>query len=230
MKKELLLFLTTNYPIDRCNKNLLENKDNLFNIVKILSEYDFDDYITNIIQDTINKYGTRGYGYWIWKSYYILQELKQLNENDILVSLDTHCTTNGLKKYFNKLIKKLNKQPVIIAKLGFDEYSYTTTKLRKYIEEYLNYQFTDQQLETAQYEGGIVFIRNCEESRKFIEQWFTIMVSHIEYITDIYNKDKNNHPSFIDNRHDQSVVSLLYKFYNYITPDYLTWDLMHKND
>ena len=47
--KELLLFLTSNYPIERVNKELLENKYNLFDNVKLLNENDLDSNITKII-------------------------------------------------------------------------------------------------------------------------------------------------------------------------------------
>ena len=76
MKKELLLFCTSNYF--RVNNDLIHNKYNLFDKVKLLSEYDLDDNIKNIINTIINKYGIRGYGYWIWKPYLILQELNNL--------------------------------------------------------------------------------------------------------------------------------------------------------
>lgn len=228
MKKELLLFLTSNYPIERVNKKLLDNNYNLFDEIKLLNEYDLDEYISNIINSLIEKHGNKGYGFWIWKSYLIMNELNKLNDNDILVHLDMHCIDNNLKNKFDDIIDKLNYQPVIIGTAGFNDYMYTSTKLRNQIETYLNYKFTEEQLNYTQYEGGLIFIRNCEESRKFVKQWFDIMISNLEYITDIYNTDNDNHYSFVENRHDQSVVSLLYKFYNYITPDYLNWDFMNK--
>ena len=61
--KELLLFLTSNYPIERVNKELLENKYNLFDNVKLLNENDLDSNITKIINFIKFNYGERGYGY-----------------------------------------------------------------------------------------------------------------------------------------------------------------------
>ena len=52
------------------------------------------------------------------------------------------------------------------------------------------------------------------------------MKNNIDAITDIYNNDKNNHITFIDNRHDQSVCSLLAKYYKINNLD-ITWKTMH---
>ena len=229
MKKELLLFLTTDYwQTWRINNNLLKNQYNLFDEVKLLNENDLDSYIKSIINNIMSTYDLRGYGYWIWKPYIILQELNKLQENDILVHLDMHCIDDNLKDKFNDIINNLQNQPIIIGTAGFNDLMYTTTKLKEYIESYLNYQFTYNQLCDIQYEAGIIFIKNCIESRKFIKLWLDIMISNIKCITDFYNNDKNNHHTFIENHHDQSVASLLYKFYNYKTPDYLTWNFMNK--
>lgn len=229
MKKELLLFCSSNYF--NINENLIKNRYNLFDEVKLLNENDLDNYIKKIVNDIITKYDKKGYGYWIWKSYIILQELNVLNDDDILVFLDIHCIDDNLKNKFDDIINKLQHQPVIIGKLGYNDLIYTTSKLRKHVEKYLNYKFTDDQLNNIQYEGGLIFVRNCQQSRTFIEQWFNIMLSGIEYITNIYNDDAENHHTFIENRHDQSVVSLLYKYYNFKTPVYLDWNFMNiKND
>ncbi len=232
MKKELLLFLTSNYPIERVNKDIIKNKYNLFDEIKLLNENDLDDYIKPIVESNIIKYHNdnyplRGYGYWIWKPYIILQELNKLQEGDILVYLDVHCIDDNLKDKFNDIIDKLQYQSIIIGTAGFNDYMYTTTKLRQHIEHFLNYKFTIEQLNDTQYEAGIIFIRNCVNSHNFIKQWFDIMMSNLDCITDIYDNDSENHETFIANRHDQSVISLLYKFYNYMTPDYLNWDFMH---
>ena len=39
------------------------------------------------------------------------------------------------------------------------------------------------------------------------------MLTGIEYISDAHNKDTDNDPTFQENRHDQSCLSLLYKYY-----------------
>jgi len=228
MKKELLLFLTSNYNIDRVNNDLIENKYNLFDKVKLLNENDLDNYIKPIVENNIEKYGLRGYGYWIWKPYIILQELNKLNEGDILVHLDMHCHLNVIKNYFNDIINELNNQSIILGNVGFNDLMYTTAKLRKHVEKKLNRIFTDKQLNDVQYESGIQFIKNTKFSRNFIKTWFDLMLSGLDYVSDIYNNDNENDETFIENRHDQSVISLLYKYYNLKCFKYLNWDNLNK--
>ena len=150
MKKELLLFLTSNYPTERINQNLINNEFSLFDEVKLLNENDLDDYIKPIVENNIKKYGhdgngypLRGYGYWIWKPYIILQELNKLQDGDILVHLDIHCHLNIIKDKFEDIINELNNQSIILGNCGYNDNMYTTTKLREYVEEYLNYKFTE---------------------------------------------------------------------------------------
>ena len=52
-------------------------------------------------------------------------------------------------------------------------------------------------------------------------------MSNIDCITNIYNDDSENHETFKSNRHDQSVISLLYKYYKYETPEYINYEFMH---
>lgn len=223
MMKKLLLFLTSNYSIDRINNDLIKNKYNLFDEVKLMNENDLDNYIKPIVESNIEKYGLRGYGYWIWKPYIILQELNKLQEDDILVHLDIHCHLNIIKDKFNDIINELNDQSIILGNCGFNDYIYTTTKLRKYIERYLNYKFTKDELNKCQYESGIQFIRNTKFSRNFIKTWFDLMLNGLDYVSDMYNNDKSNHKTFVENRHDQSVISLLYKYNKLKYIDYLGW-------
>lgn len=225
MKKELILFCSSNYT--NIKEELIQNRYKLFDIVNLLNENDLDDNIKSIIDNIIKQYGERGYGYWVWKPYIILQELNKLNEGDILVHLDIHCIDDNLKDKFNEIINLLNDQPIILGIGGQNDYIYTSTKLRNHIENYLHYKFTPNQLLEYQYEGGLVFIKNCDKSKHFFKQWFDIMIDDFKYVTDSFNDDKDNHFTFISNRHDQSVASLLYKYNNYKTPIYLDWEFMN---
>ena len=231
MNTKLLLFCSTNYHNEKFNKNLVNNEYNLFNEIKLLTENDLDPYITSIVKNNMKLYGynyaNRGYGYWLWKPYIILQELNNMEDNDILVHLDMHCKLNIVKDKFNDIINELNNQSIILGISGYNDLKYTTTKLRKQIELMLNYKFTNDQLLETQYESGIQFIKNCDFSRKFIKEWFDLMLNNQEYISDVHNNDDDNDISFVENRHDQSVISLLYKYYKLNTPSYLDWEIFH---
>ena len=226
MKKELLLFCSSNYK--NVNNDLIINKYNLFDEVKLLTENDLDNNIKSIVESNIKKYGIRGYGYWIWKPYIILQELNKLKEGDIVVHLDIHANLEYLKDNFDKIINELDNQSIILGYPGQNDLEYTTYKLRKYVEDKLKYKFTNKELKSFQYESGIQFIKNTEFSKNFIKTWYDLMINGLDYISDMYNNDKTNHKSFVENRHDQSVISLLYKYYKLKLYEYLTWENFNK--
>lgn len=224
MKKELLLFCSSNYT--NVNNDLLINKYKLFDKVNLLNENDLDDYIKGIINNIIDKYGIRGYGYWIWKPYIILQELNKLNNGDILVHLDCHCKLDKIKNNFESIVNQLNKDKLIIAINGTNDLSHTTTKLKEAVEDEMNYKFSLEELGSFQYEAGILFIKKCDFTINFFTKYLDIMMNHIDVITDIYNNDESNYKDFIENRHDQSVCSLLAKYYK-VNNFNITWELLH---
>lgn len=224
MKKELILFCSSNYK--NINDDLIANKYKLFNKVNLLNENNLDDYITHIINDIIEQYGIRGYGYWIWKPYIILQKLKELNKGDILVHLDCHCKLDKIKDNFNSIIKRLSKDKLIIAINGANDLLYTTTKLKEAVEDEIDYKFSLEELGSFQYEAGILFIKKCDFTINFFTKYLYIMMNHIDVITDIYNNDESNYKDFIENRHDQSVCSLLAKYYK-VNNFNITWELLH---
>ena len=73
--------------------------------------------------DFYNKYKQildlpRGGGYWIWKPYFIKTYLDKLNDNDILVYIDSGCTINkNNKKEFDRYIEIVKNHTTGI--LGF---------------------------------------------------------------------------------------------------------------
>ena len=187
-----------------------------------MNENDLDDYIKPIVKHIIDNYGRnggwigRGYGYWIWKPYLILKELKSLNEGDILAYFDIHIHFDKIKYQYDEILNVLenDEHHMIIAKGYFNDFMFTTTYLKNIVEKELNYKFTEDQLLEFQREAGIIFVKKCDFTIKFFEQYFNIMANHIDAITDDHNQDIDNHSTFIENRHDQSVCTLLAKYYN----------------
>lgn len=228
-------FLSTNSDYSRVNDNFFNGKYNhLFDNINILNENNLDDYIKSVIYDIFKKYNNcsvfpkRGYGYWIWKPYLIMKELEQINNNDILVHLDMHCYLENVENQFNNIVKKLNEldKPLLIGWCG-DEYNdltMTSKPLRNYIESQLNYKFSNEDLLKRQVEAGIIFLRKNDFIVNLIKQWFELMLNGMNYVSDMYNDKQYNHPEFSgNNRHDQSVLSLLCKYYNIDSYEPFDW-------
>ena len=234
--KKLFIFITSNFDKSRINKNFLDGTYNhLFDEIKILNENDLDNYIKPIIDNIMQKYGNRGYGYWIWKSYIIMKELEQMNENDILVHLDSHCYLENIEDRFDDIINNLNnlEKPIMVGWCAeeFTDLNMTSKPLREYIEKYFNFKFSKELLEKPQVEAGILFMRKNDFVVTLIKQWFDIMLNGMDYVSDMYINKKYNHPEFHGNRHDQSVLSLLCKYYNIdVTKEFDWWTFNHFGD
>ena len=151
----------------------------------------------------------RGNGYWLWKPYFILKTFKEkLIEGDYLIYTDagilyidtTYKIINFLKEQnaemwaiqLNDCVeKKYTKRDAFIL-LGADSPFYTDTNM---------------------YMAGIQVYRKSKFTEKFLEELLYYSQDK-RIITDEPNiLGKQNYEEFIDNRHDQSVFSLLIKKY-----------------
>lgn len=233
MNINLLTFCSSNYVI---NKNIVPNEAkslNIFNNIFALNENDLDKEIYNVIQTRIKKYGERLYGYSSWRPYLILKYLNQINDNDILVYMDSDFISlneniNVTNTYILNVIDRLKNNKIGIIGQGGEgsnDLLYTTYKLRKCVEKYLNYEFSFEELNNWQYASGLIFIRKCKKSIEIIKLWNEILQNNFELVTDIHNNDKDNYDGFIDNRHEQSIWSLLCKYYHIESTDIPIYDI-----
>ena len=154
----------------------------------------------------------RGGGYWIWKPYIIYSTLKALNNNDILVYTDSGSyipnyafTKNKMKEYFDR-VRNYDKG-LICLRNNHDERLYCKGDIFEYFGVYNEKRYTH----SRQHSGGrLHVIRKCSYSMNFYKKWWDIAQEHPEFFDDSPST-KENLPGFIENRHDQSVWSLLCK-------------------
>lgn len=167
-------------------------------------------------------FGSRGYGYWCWKPQVILQVFEKMEKGDVLQYTDTGCHLNAkgrdrLLEYFQ--ITKDSESGVLAFRsrskdelnvgdtfLDYNDLNYTKMDL-------LHYFGVDQDHKLArkpQYGGTICFIRKDSHTEKFLKDWLLVFEEHF-HLADDSQSVLPNHPEFIENRHDQSIFSLLCK-------------------
>lgn len=163
----------------------------------------------------IQKYGSwieankRGYGYWIWKSYLVKSFLEKLEFGDFLIYLDSGCeiNKNAGKRYFDYL--KLAAE----SSLGLVCFSTMSTE-RKFdkgdVLDALDMRDDAKALNSAQIMGGMMVICKKESSVALVKKWFDLVHNHLSLVDDSPSVSPNLE-GFIENRHDQSVFSLLIK-------------------
>jgi len=182
---------------------------NWFNTIEIYEPEKLTHEFKNKYNDILSM--KRGGGYWIWKYDIIRQKLNEIQDNDILIYLDAGCTINkGGKKRFDEYINMLNdEQPIISFQMSHREYTYTT----KEIFQYFNVLNNDKITKTGQLVNGVLIMKKNKKLISLIDICHKALEYNPLLITDYYNK--NPQPKgFKDNRHDQSIFSVVRKMNN----------------
>ena len=199
-------------------------------------------------KDIKQKYGryyfpySRGYGYWTWKPYLLLKTLEKMDEGDILLYADLGCFFNPKGK--SRLIECFDiadKSPT--GMLGFRSYENSYNNMPENI--YYDYEWTKGDIfdyfgvrdkmeytHTTQVEATVIFIKKCPSSMEFVKEWCKTIFEDVTLITDRPSRAPDL-PGFRENRHDQSIYSILAKKYNITTlstneifPQNQNWSLL----
>ena len=150
----------------------------------------------------------RGYGYWIWKPYLIRKTLDELDKGDYLVYLDAGCEINKEgRQRFNQYIKKVtvSELGILAFDTGLPDAEYAKGDLIDFLD-----MMNSPQIHTGQIMGGIVVLCKKETSVSFVNDWEKKVLNNLDMIDDSISKMPNFN-GFKENRHDQAVLSLLFK-------------------
>lgn len=155
---------------------------------------------------------SRGAGYWLWKPYLILRELKAMRHGDLLVYCDA-----GRKSYYKYSFKQFPSKLVEFAKnteQGFllGPALYQHGSLSKWTKRDCLILLGMDDLETLAKPTiqATWSLWICSQaSIDFVEQWLGYCCDP-RCLTDMSNTiGFDNHPDFVDHRHDQSVLTLV---------------------
>lgn len=167
----------------------------------------------------------KGNGFYLWKPYFIKRTMQLLEENDWLVYLDA-----GLY-YLHRIPEYIQE----MEKNGLDSMC-KGTKENTLLEAYRTKRdaFVLMGLDTKEYVwthqrgAGAILLKNNEKNRKLVEEWLYYAQDE-RIITDNPNEcGLDNYEGFVENRHDQSVFSLLSKKYGVSTDDNLFDDFSNR--
>jgi hypothetical protein len=147
----------------------------------------------------------RGYGYWLWKSFLIKETLKEMENDDILVYADAGCSLNKngnkrLIEYFD--IVKNSNLGILSFELGTIEKSYTKMDIFKEMNVL-------ELMDTKQLNATVFIMKKCEKTINLVKEWYKLCSNY--YLLSDESSKIPNCPEFIENRHDQSIFSLLRK-------------------
>jgi len=196
-------------------KNIVKlgNECVLFDTFKCFTENDIDNDFKQKNKDIWNS--SKGGGFWIWKPYIISKMLEKINDNDILIYIDAGChinITKESKERFNEYINMCNNSHTGLLRfqLTHQEKKFTNKKTINYFKDKFNIsdKIMNDYLESNQLVGGIQIIKKNTYTINFFKQILEILNDDYKLFTDIYTENSEQH------RHDQSIMSLLYKHMN----------------
>ena len=152
---------------------------------------------------------TRGFGYWCWKPQVILQSLRQINEGDILIYADIGCefVPHKAKSLLEKL-QNLTNNDIMGFSLPYKEREWSKNDIFRHFGAENNPKFT----ESSQIAATIIFMKKSAKTIQIITEWLDIFKNHWNLVDDSPSKTPN-HKDFRENRHDQSIWSMINKKY-----------------
>jgi hypothetical protein len=207
-KAKIIAISYGNYLYQR---QLLVNKKSALEIGKVDEYYsygpnDIDKIFKEKNKEILSR--KRGNGYWLWKPYFILKTLKEkCDEGDYLIYTDAGILyTNSVHLIINFLNKQNSEMWAI--KMSYLEKSYTKRDAFILLGADIPF-YTD----TNQYNAAIQVYKKSKFTEKFLEE-----VLYYSQDKRIITDDPNtlglkNYKEFIDNRHDQTILSILIKKY-----------------
>jgi hypothetical protein len=211
-------FITFGGPTQNYHRavNRICNEAKIFNMFdSIVGKTDAD---LKSDTDFWNKHGKfiesnkRGYGYWLWKSYIVLNHLKTINEGEILLYCDSGCTFNihGITR-MREYISMLNNSNLDVVSFQTEHIEHKLTKNDVFVK--LNTPEHDKL--TGMYIATSFLLKKSEKTIRMIEEWYNL-ASQYNLINDTPSITPN-HTTFVEHRHDQSILSLIFKKYGTIT-------------
>lgn len=210
--------------IFRFKKQAQETK--FYDGIRIITYADLDTNFKLTLKKLLLDGKKRGFGYFMWKPYLVKKILEEINYGDIINYMDIgfHLLKENKKK-FEDYLKFINEENNWI--LAFQYHNQMKEKLenisfpyreeKKYSKgdllDFFGFYNNSSVTETPQYMAGCFFIKKSKKSISFINEWLDIFYKRFDLVDDTESKLKNLN-GFLENRHDQSVFSLLCKKYN----------------
>lgn len=192
----------------------------IFDEIYVYTENDLPNNIYNDVKTIIEKTGkTRGYGYWRWKPAIVNIIISKMSYGDILFYSDagTHLNVKGRKKLLEYIeITKAND--IFVTKLNndFPDTKWTKKDTLKLFEDKISPEKLSQD---GQIQGGTIILMKNDYTISIMEQWNQLMsIDNMHYYDDSPSIEPN-YPDFIENRHDQSILSLILKANHYYAID-----------
>lgn len=152
----------------------------------------------------------RGFGYWIWKPLIIHETLVMSSTDDVVVYLDIGFTLNaaGRDRFMDYVeIATESRHKMLSFQNVHTEYKWTKMDLAKRLRIEKSFPV----MHTSQLTSGFIVLGKTASNIELLQEWQQVAVESDYRYSDDSRSTVENHPEFIEHRHDQSISSLLRK-------------------
>lgn len=205
MKKKLICYGTPQY--ENSIKSLVKSCENFFTDFNIFGPKDIDGkfYTENVKILSQN----RGAGYWLWKPYFIKKVLGNSNDGDIIFYVDAG---NIFLHDPSFLYEKLDYNQDMIFFDNRDGMNDGNPPPNKNWTKKDAFVIMGLDLEThtnsPHVNASYQIYRKSQNTVSFVDE-LLFWSKNENIITDAPNLHGNNYSTFVDHRHDQSILSLM---------------------
>lgn len=181
-----------------------------FDTATIYTLNDIDNYFKEKNSYILNQ--PRGSGYWLWKPYFIMKKILEVDEGDIVCYNDSRYQwLKNIKELENQVLINKNIGVFVNKPNGDTHYEKKWTKLDALTLMWIPQgDFRNYVKKSHQAWAGLVLIRKSFNPVLFVGEWLTYSKDP-RIITDNKSLFGPEDKEFTENRHDQTVLSLLLK-------------------
>jgi hypothetical protein len=203
----LITFTDDNMTIaaNICMASALQNN---VNEVKVYGPKDIDAKFYKANKAILDQ--PRGYGYWLWKPYFISRELEALADDDYLIYCDAGVE---IINNVNHIIDRMTGDVWLFGN-KWQHVHWCKGDVMKAINCWDS---------GSQVQASVIVIRNTRTAKEFVNEWLTWCT-----VSGMINDSPSsvpNHPEFQEHRHDQAILTTL-AYREKITP-FHWWPAMY---
>ena len=208
MEAELVSFL---FPRSRVTETRLRRQAGRFRSISKVSIYSLDELrrISSEAEIGSALRSRKGFGYYYWKPRVILDALEKIQPGGLLVYLDagSHLNVFGEQRFKEYLQFCAKSEFGLLAfQTRFPEHQWT----KESVFRHFAVDQDSQVRSSGQVQAGFLVIKNAEPARRLLREWNQVFLEHPELADDSVSAFTNSQ-AFSSNRHDQSILSVLYK-------------------
>lgn len=163
----------------------------------------------------------KGAGYWVWKPDLIWLALSRMEEGDVLVWCDAGNVLYPKRRQWKKLFAQLESVEMVVPKIFACGMNWNR---REVLDRFSGVIPAGCQL-CYQFEANTIAFRKTSRVLQFVEEWRDIALNCSGCMPFLEGNRAGQLPGFIENRSDQSVLTMLiYKYASQGLPILRVWD------